>query len=442
MNINESGCQRWGWHQPWWWSVYQRDTPTSPFLTERRGIACMYRNYYKKYTLVLKGPGNATDLNVLQGKANEKPCWPQYIRDQYVLKGPRYKLEMNLNPLSIYICTHCPQVAQRCQDLTTNTGREITMISLGNIALSLKDRVMAFKVRLQCNFSLPSSFSFGSKSFLHLVLLLTWLWSSSSDVGMKNLANSLTREGPMRLRGSLWMSFNVSVFESLLLRRALAFSACTCFLDPISLGCLRGYGGSGTFAAGGAETGLGWFCSCMATCFGTAICCCWSLKLSIWLLIMGWPCLSLVPASKVLKECSISSNSGDVDRDVLADLLVFGLEVFEDSCELLSDAVSVEELSVPLVLVLSALELPEGELGKDTEDSLVVVSVTGCELAGWESLGDGCGSLRSECLVVTLVCLIGMSRSGSVTFSLNSLKPCHLDSSTWLDPPVWHCLWN
>ena len=48
-----------------------------------------------------------------------------------------------------------------------------------------------------------------------------------------------------------------------------------------------------------------------------------------------------------------------------------------------------------------------------TEDSLVVVSDTGCELAGWESLGDGCGSLRSEFLVVTFVCLIGMSRSGS-----------------------------
>ena len=97
---------------------------------------------------------------------------------------------------------------------------------------------------------------------------------------------------------------------------------------------------------------------------------------------MGWPCLSLVPASKVLKERSISSNSGDVDRDVLAELFVAGLEVFEDSCELLSDDVSVEELSVPLVLVLSVLELPNGELGKDTEDSLVVVSVTGCELAG------------------------------------------------------------
>ena len=97
---------------------------------------------------------------------------------------------------------------------------------------------------------------------------------------------------------------------------------------------------------------------------------------------MGWPCQSLVPASRLLKECSISSNSSDVDRDVLAELLVSGLEAFEDSSELLSDDVSDEELSLPLVLVLYALELPDGELGKDTEDSLVVVSVTGCELAG------------------------------------------------------------
>ena len=50
-------------------------------------------------------------------------------------------------------------------------------------------------------FSLSSSF-FGSKSFLRLVLLLTQLFSSSSDVGVKNLANSLTQEGHMRLRGS------------------------------------------------------------------------------------------------------------------------------------------------------------------------------------------------------------------------------------------------
>ena len=84
----------------------------------------------------------------------------------------------------------------------------------------------------------------------------------------------------------------------------------------------------------------------------------------------------------MLKERSISSNSGDVDCDVLAELLVSGLEALEDGCELLLDDVSVKELLVPLVLVLSALQLPEMELGKDTEDSLVVVSVTGCELAG------------------------------------------------------------
>ena len=89
-----------------------------------------------------------------------------------------------------------------------------------------------------------------------------------------------------------------------------------------------------------------------------------------------------MPASRLLKECSISSSSGDVDRDVLAELLVSGLEAFEDGCELLSDGVSDEELLVPLVLVLSVLELPDGELGKDSEDSLVVVSDTGCKLAG------------------------------------------------------------
>ena len=59
-------------------------------------------------------------------------------------------------------------------------------------------------------------------------------------------------------------------------------------------------------------------------------------------------------------------------------MLVSGLEAFKDGCELLLDDVSNEELSVPLVLVLSVLELPDGELGKDTEDLLVVVSDTGC----------------------------------------------------------------
>ena len=53
------------------------------------------------------------------------------------------------------------------------------------------------------------------------------------------------------------MSCNLSVSESLLLRGALAFSACICFLDPLSLGRLPGYGGSGMFATGGTETGHG-----------------------------------------------------------------------------------------------------------------------------------------------------------------------------------------
>ena len=68
--------------------------------------------------------------------------------------------------------------------------------------------------------------------------------------------------------------------------------------------------------------------------------------------------------SKLLKEHSISSNSGDVDHDVLAELLVSGLEAFEDGCELLSGDVSDEALSVPPVLVLSVLELPDGETGQ------------------------------------------------------------------------------
>ena len=169
------------------------------------------------------------------------------------------------------------------------------------------------------------------------------------------------------------------VSESLLfLHGALAFSACTCFLDPKSLGRLQGYGGSGIFAAGGAETGLGWFCGYMATCFKMVMRCCCSQMSPICFLIMAWPCFSLVPASNELKDCSISKSSGDVEREELADVVVSGLEVLDDGCELLSD----EELSVPLVLVLSVHELPDGELGKDTEDSLMVVSDTGCELAG------------------------------------------------------------
>ena len=49
---------------------------------------------------------------------------------------------------------------------------------------------------------------------------------------------------------------------------------------------------------------------------------------------------------------------------MLAELLVSGLKAFRDGCELLSVDVSDEELSVPLVLVLSVLQLPDGGTGK------------------------------------------------------------------------------
>ena len=60
------------------WCI-KRDTQTSPFLTEKTGIACMERNYYIK---IYNGPERTEyciGLNVLEGKAYEKPCWPQYI---------------------------------------------------------------------------------------------------------------------------------------------------------------------------------------------------------------------------------------------------------------------------------------------------------------------------------------------------------------------------
>ena len=85
----------------------------------------------------------------------------------------------------------------------------------------------------------------------------------------------------------------------------------------------------------------------------------------------------------MLKECSISNSSGDVVvHEELVDAVISDLEDIEDSWKLLLDDVSDKELSVPLVLVLSVLGLPDGELGKDTEDSLVVVSDAGCKLAG------------------------------------------------------------
>ena len=76
--------------------------------------------------------------------------------------------------------------------------------------------------------------------------MLIRLFSSSSDVGVKYLASSLTRDGPiLRRGGSSGMSCNVSYGSGVLeLRgRTVAFIAGTLLLDPVSLGRLTGYGG-------------------------------------------------------------------------------------------------------------------------------------------------------------------------------------------------------
>ena len=45
-----------------------------PFSMKEEALPACKETIVRKYTMVLKGPSNATDLNVLQGKAYEKPC--------------------------------------------------------------------------------------------------------------------------------------------------------------------------------------------------------------------------------------------------------------------------------------------------------------------------------------------------------------------------------
>ena len=137
--------------------------------------------YYKE-----KLTKNLADLNTFETSMS--------LRDRVTTSNEPYSL-------CLFTYVHTVLKWLRGAKILQHTGREITMTSLGNIALSLKDRVYVLKSDYNVYFSLSSSF-FGSKSFLRLVLLLTRLFSSSSDVGVKNLANSLTRDGPMRLRGS------------------------------------------------------------------------------------------------------------------------------------------------------------------------------------------------------------------------------------------------
>ena len=90
--------------------------------------------------------------------------------------------------------------------------------------------------------------------------MLTRLELSSGEGGVKYLASSLTREGPILRLGGSCSSCNLSLVSGVLIR-GMAFPACTVLLDPESLRRLQGKGGSGCEATGGADTGLFGCCS-------------------------------------------------------------------------------------------------------------------------------------------------------------------------------------
>ena len=45
-----------------------------PFFVKEEALPAYKETIVRNIPMVLKGPSNATDLNVLQGKAYEKPC--------------------------------------------------------------------------------------------------------------------------------------------------------------------------------------------------------------------------------------------------------------------------------------------------------------------------------------------------------------------------------
>ena len=90
--------------------------------------------------------------------------------------------------------------------------------------------------------------------------MLIRVGSSSGDGGVKYLASSLTLDGPILRRGSSLMSCKLSLVSGVL-EGGLAYPACTLLTDPVTLRRLRGNGGSGCEATGGADTGLFGCCS-------------------------------------------------------------------------------------------------------------------------------------------------------------------------------------
>ena len=135
---------------------------------------------------------------------------------------------------------------------------------------------------------------------------------------VKYLASSLTLLGPILRLGSSGMSCNLSLVSGVLLLRGtvtVAFPASTLLLDPVSLGRLQGYGGSGCEAMGGADTGLGRCCS-MTLCIMRISC----FAPPRMLLVTACPSLSHSWLRRDLRDLSTSRISGDVDVELLDDV--------------------------------------------------------------------------------------------------------------------------
>ena len=88
--------------------------------------------YYKEKLMK-----NLADVNTFETSMS--------LRDRVTTSNEPYSL-------TLFTYVHTALKWLRGAKILQHTGREITMISLGNIALSLKDRVCVFKVRLQCLF--------------------------------------------------------------------------------------------------------------------------------------------------------------------------------------------------------------------------------------------------------------------------------------------------
>ena len=127
-------------------------------------------------------------------------------------------------------------------------------------------------------------------------------------------------------------------------------------------------------------------------------------------------------------DLSISSISGDVDAELLVEVVpVLGL-VGVDEASLLLD--------VPLVLseepelledsVSVSVSWPAGwDMGNKSEDSFVMVLLElGCGVARGEALGEGVTDGASACwsgMLSVTTCRRGISKSGSVTSNVNWL---------------------